>query len=267
MMNNIAPSKAIQPVKIIEVENLVSQFGDNLVHDALNLTILKGGITGIVGGSGTGKSVLLRTMTGLRKPDSGLVRILGVQPFSEHKGGQGLARKWGVLFQDGALFSSLTVLDNIMLPMREQLNVPFKFAQELAYMKIFLVGLDADVGRLMPSELSGGMRKRVALARALALDPEILFLDEPTAGLDPIGAAKFDDLLLELTDALGINVIMISHDLDSIFKICDKVAILAEGKVIIHDQLDDILAFDHPWVQAYFAGPRGRQVQSQIKII
>ncbi|MCJ8324669.1 MAG: ATP-binding cassette domain-containing protein [Rhizobiales bacterium] len=248
---------------IIVVENLRSQFGTNLVHDDLNLTIEKGVITGIVGGSGTGKSVLLRTMTGLKKPEAGSVKILGVNPFSETKGGLGLARKWGVLFQDGALFSSLSVLDNIRLPMKEQLGIHGQFAQELAYMKLFLVGLDWTVGQLMPSELSGGMRKRVALARALALDPEILFLDEPTSGLDPIGAEKFDELLLELTHALGISVVMITHDLDSIFKICGNVAVLADGKVIVDGKLDKILKFDHPWVQEYFGGARGRQVQAQ----
>lgn len=250
---------------IITVENLHSQFGDNVVHDDLNLTIQRGVITGIVGGSGTGKSVLLRSMTGLKRPESGKVRVLGADPFSEIKGSDGLARKWGVLFQDGALFSSLSVLDNITLPMKEQLGIHGRFAQELAYMKIFLVGLDQSVGRLMPSDLSGGMRKRVALARALALDPEILFLDEPTAGLDPIGAAKFDDLLLELTKALGISVVMITHDLDSIFKICENVAVLADAKVIVSGRLAKILEFDHPWVQEYFGGVRGRQVQAQLQ--
>lgn len=248
---------------IIQIENLRSQYGDNIVHDALNLTVTRGSITGIVGGSGTGKSVLLRTMTGLRKPDAGKVRVLGVEPFAEATGGNGLARKWGVLFQDGALFSSLSVLDNIMLPMKEQLGIKRRFAQELAYMKLYLVGLDESVGRLMPSDLSGGMRKRVALARALALDPDILFLDEPTAGLDPIGAANFDDLLLDLTNALGISVVMITHDLDSIFKICDSVAVLADAQVIVADKLDNVLNFNHPWVQEYFGGPRGRQVQAQ----
>ncbi|MGL1922150.1 MAG: ATP-binding cassette domain-containing protein [Hyphomicrobiales bacterium] len=248
---------------IIEIENLRSQFGDNVVHDNLNLSIKRGSITGIVGGSGTGKSVLLRTMTGLKTPEAGKVRVLGVEPFSESTGGVGLARKWGVLFQDGALFSSLSALDNIMLPMKEQLGIKRAFAHELAYMKLHLVGLDESVGRLMPSDLSGGMRKRVALARALALDPDILFLDEPTAGLDPIGAAKFDDLLLELTNALGISVVMITHDLDSIFKICDYVAVLADAQVIVEDTLDNVLKFDHPWVQEYFSGPRGRQVQAQ----
>ena len=250
---------------IIVIENLRSQFGDNVVHDNLNLTIKRGSITGIVGGSGTGKSVLLRTMTGLKKPEAGNVKVLGVEPFSEATGGSGLARKWGVLFQDGALFSSLSVLDNIILPMKEQLGIGRRFAHELAYMKLFLVGLDETVGRLMPSDLSGGMRKRVALARALALDPDILFLDEPTAGLDPIGAAKFDELLLDLTHALGISVVMITHDLDSIFKICENVAVLADGQVIVADKLDVVLKFDHAWVQEYFSGSRGRQVQNNIR--
>lgn len=248
---------------IIKIKNLRSQFGDNVVHDNLNLTVERGNITAIVGGSGTGKSVLLRTMTGLRKPDAGSVRVLGVEPFAEARGGNGLARKWGVLFQDGALFSSLSVLDNIMLPMKEQLGVRDDFAQDLAYMKLFLVGLDESVGRLRPSDLSGGMRKRVALARALALDPDILFLDEPTAGLDPIGAANFDDLLLNLTNALGISVVMITHDLDSIFKICDSVAVLADGQVIVSDKLENVLKFEHSWVQEYFGGPRGRQIFNQ----
>ncbi len=253
---------AVEP--IIIVENLLSQFGDNIVHDGLNLTIEKGVVTGIVGGSGTGKSVLLRTITGLKKPEGGRVKVLGVDPFSESKDGLGLARKWGVLFQDGALFSSLSVLDNIKLPMKEQLGISEQFAQELAFMKIFLVGLDANVAHLMPSQLSGGMRKRVALARALALDPDVLFLDEPTAGLDPIGANKFDELLLDLTAALGISVVMITHDLDSIFKICENVAVLADGQVIVDGKLDEILKFNHPWVQEYFSGPRGRQVQNSI---
>ncbi|PCI87754.1 MAG: ABC transporter ATP-binding protein [Hyphomicrobiales bacterium] len=247
---------------IIVIENLRSQFGDNIVHDDLNLTIKRGRITGIVGGSGTGKSVLLRTMTGLKKPEAGSVKVLGAVPFNEAKGG-GLARKWGVLFQDGALFSSLSVLDNIMLPMKEQLGIGKRFASELAYMKLFLVGLDEAVGQFMPSELSGGMRKRVALARALALDPDILFLDEPTAGLDPIAAAQFDELLLDLTHALGISVVMITHDLDSIFKICENVAVLADGQVIVVDKLEAVLRFDHAWVQEYFSGSRGRQIFGQ----
>lgn len=250
---------------IIIIENLRSQFGDNVVHDNLNLTIKRGSITGIVGGSGTGKSVLLRSMTGLRQPDAGNVKVLGIDPFLEARSGNGLARKWGVLFQDGALFSSLSVLDNIMLPMKEQLGIGKSFAQQLAYMKLFLVGLDESVGQLMPSALSGGMRKRVALARALALDPDILFLDEPTAGLDPIGAANFDELLLDLTHALGISVVMITHDLDSIFKICESVAVLADGQVIVADKLEAVLEFNHPWVQEYFGGPRGRQVQNNVR--
>lgn len=260
MPNLLSDSKVI-----IEVKNLLSQFGTNVVHDGLNLSIPKGMVTGIVGGSGTGKSVLLRTMTGLKAPEAGSVKVLGVDPFSESTGSKGLARKWGVLFQDGALFSSLSVLDNIKLPMKEQLGISGKFAVELAYMKIFLVGLDEKVAKLMPSELSGGMRKRVALARALALDPDILFLDEPTSGLDPIGADQFDELLLELINALGISVVMITHDLDSIFKICENVAVLADKKVIIDGKLAEILEFDHPWVQDYFSGPRGRQVQNQIQ--
>ncbi len=249
---------------VIEVRGLVNQFGSQRVHDGLDLDVRRGEILGVVGGSGTGKSVLMRAIVGLRPPDGGTVRVfgkdLGALPSAERRR---IEQRFGVLFQDGALFSSLTVSENVEVPLREQFGHLTTAQREmLADLKIGLAGLPASAGDKYPSQLSGGMRKRAALARSLALDPDILFLDEPTAGLDPIGAAAFDQLIRTLRDALGLTVFLITHDLDTLYTICDRVAVLAEKQVLINAPLREVEAFDHPWVRDYFHGPRGRAAQA-----
>lgn len=245
--------------RVIRVRGLINQFGNFRVHDGLDLDVFRGEILGVVGGSGTGKSVLMRAIVGLRPPDGGTVEMLGQDMTHLTEDQRAIInRSIGILFQDGALFSSMTVSQNVMAPMREHLRISDRLAQEIASMKISLAGLDPSAATKYPSELSGGMRKRAALARALALDPEILFLDEPTAGLDPVGAAKFDDLILSLREALGLTVFMITHDLDSLYRDCDRVAVIAEKKVIAAGPVQEIEALRHPWVQEYFNGPRGR---------
>lgn len=244
---------------VIQVRGLVNRFGSQIVHDNLNLDLYRGEILGVVGGSGTGKSVLLRSIVGLRRPDAGSIRVLGEQldqqtPESRSR----LERRMGVLFQRGALFTSLTVLENAALPLIENARLPRSEAERLARVKLGLAGLPGDAGDKYPAELSGGMIKRAALARALALDPEILFLDEPTAGLDPVGAAAFDQLIATLRDALGLSVFLVTHDLDTLYAICDRVAVLANRKVLVADTLRVVTATDDPWIQAYFHGPRGR---------
>ncbi|MEM0929393.1 MAG: ATP-binding cassette domain-containing protein [Pseudomonadota bacterium] len=246
---------------VIEVRGVRNQFGSHVVHDDLDLDVHRGEILGIVGGSGTGKSVLLRTIVGLRRPNAGTVRILGQTIDPNTPQTDSINDEIGILFQDGALFSSMTVAENVMAPLREHLEISDTLAEEIAGMKISLAGLGEDVGKKMPSDLSGGMRKRAALARALALDPQILFLDEPTAGLDPIGAARFDELVMSLRDNLGLTVFMVTHDLDSLYRDCDRVAVLADRRVIINGPLDEVQASNHPWIQDYFGGPRGRAAQ------
>lgn len=243
---------------VIDVNDIVTGFGSVVVHDHLNLQVRRGEILGIVGGSGTGKSVLLRHIIGLFTPWEGTITMLGqdVHALDEAQS-RALNRQTGVLFQDGALFSSMTVAQNVMAPLREHLDINDDLALEIAAMKIAMSGLPMDSGAKYPSELSGGMRKRAGLARALALDPEILFLDEPTAGLDPISAAAFDSLIVELRDGLGLTVFMITHDVDTLRATCDRIAVLVDKRVIV-DRLDGLLASDHPWIRDYFGGPRGR---------
>lgn len=244
---------------IIRVRGIVNRFGRNTVHDGLDLDVLRGEILGVVGGSGTGKSVLLRAIVGLRRPQSGTIEVLGHDMIAAGEDDRGaINQDIGILFQDGALFSSMTVAQNVMAPLREHLKLPPALAEEIAALKISLAGLDLSAATKYPSELSGGMRKRAALARALALDPQILFLDEPTAGLDPIGAAKFDELILTLRETLGLTVLMVTHDLDSLHRDCDRVAVLAERKVIAIGPLSSVRALPHPWIHEYFSGPRGR---------
>lgn len=244
---------------VIEVEGLKTQFGDFVVHEDLDIDVRKGEIMGVVGGSGTGKSVLMRAIIGLKRPSAGTVRIFGDDYYqATDKERDAIEQRWGVLFQGGALFSSLTVAQNVMAPVREHLNLPEDLAKDIAALKISMSGLPEEAGAKYPAELSGGMKKRAGLARALALDPEIVFLDEPTAGLDPIGAARFDELIVNLKESLGLTVFMVTHDLDTLHATCDRVAVLAEKRVIACGPLDEVRRADHPWIQEYFAGPRGR---------
>lgn len=247
---------------VIEVKGLKTQFGAQVVHDGLDLTVQRGEIMGLVGGSGSGKSVLLHSIIGLRRPNAGQVKVLGqdVRSLSESELRQ-LDRHWGVLFQDGALFSSLTVAQNIEVPMREHIKMPPGLRRELAMLRIAMVGLPPDAADKYPSQLSGGMKKRAGLARALALDPEILFLDEPTSGLDPIGAAAFDRLIRELQRSLGLTVLLVTHDLDSLRAVCDRISVLVDKRVKV-GTLESLMRDPHPWIQEYFCGPRGRAALS-----
>ncbi len=251
---------------IIRVRGLVNRFGEQVVHENLDLDVRRGEILGVVGGSGTGKSVLMRSILGLRRPDAGEIEVLGVDALSEDPHDRHhIERRTGVLFQDGALFSSLTVGENVQVPLKEHyLDLPDSLRYELALLKVKLSGLPADALDKLPSQLSGGMRKRAGLARALALDPPLLFLDEPTAGLDPIGAAAFDELIQTLQQALGLTVFLITHDLDTLYRICDRVAVLADRKVVVNAPLAEVERFDHPWVQEYFHGPRARAARTGI---
>lgn len=246
---------------VISVRGLRTRFGTHVVHTGLDIDVRRGEIIGVVGGSGTGKSVLLRSIIGLIDPEAGEVNVFGhdltvLTPTDRME----YEKRWGVLFQDGALFSSLTVAQNVQVPMREHMKLDQILMDELAALKIRMVGLPEDATNKLPSELSGGMRKRAGLARALALDPEILFLDEPTAGLDPIGAAAFDILVKELQRSLDLTVFLVTHDLDTLYAVCDRVAVLADGKLLSVGTLEELLEFEHPWVREYFHGPRARAV-------
>ncbi|MEE4349239.1 MAG: ATP-binding cassette domain-containing protein [Pacificimonas sp.] len=244
---------------IIEVKDLKNAFGPQVVHEHLDLDVRRGEIIGVVGGSGSGKTVLMRSILGLQPFAAGEVSIFG-EPVTglAEKEELDIRRRFGVLFQNGALFSTLTVAENIQVPMREFFQMTPELMDEIAAYKIGLAGLEPSAGPKYPSELSGGMRKRAALARALALDPLLLFLDEPTAGLDPIGAAAFDQLILDLKRALGLTVFLITHDLDTLYTICDRVAVLADKRVLAVDTLEELQKIDHPWINEYFGGPRGR---------
>jgi phospholipid/cholesterol/gamma-HCH transport system ATP-binding protein len=247
---------------VIEVRGLSNRFGSQVVHENLDLDVYPGEILGVVGGSGSGKSVLLRSIIGLNRPAAGSVSVFG-QDMLRLSGAERskVEQRCGVLFQNGALFSSLTVAENVMVPLRERRDVPQDLMHRLAALKIALAGLPADAGTKYPAELSGGMVKRAALARALAQDPDILFLDEPTAGLDPIGAAAFDRLILTLRESLGLTVFLITHDLDTLYTICDRVAVLSNKRVLVADSIDKVEKYGDPWVQAYFQGPRGRAAE------
>ncbi|MDX3908291.1 MAG: ABC transporter ATP-binding protein [Sphingobium sp.] len=258
--------EAVQSSDIaISVRGLRNSFGEQTVHEDLDLDVRKGEILGVVGGSGTGKSVLMRSIIGLQTPDAGEVNVFGESMIGRLDDDEALAirKRWGVLFQGGALFSTLTVAENVEVPLREYYpNIGAKLRDEIAAYKIRMTGLPNDAGPKYPSELSGGMKKRAGLARALALDPDLLFLDEPTAGLDPIGAAAFDEQTRQLQQTLGLTVFLITHDLDTLFSICDRVAVLADKKVIAVGTIEELLATDHPWIQEYFNGPRGRAAVS-----
>jgi len=248
------------PDNLIEVRGLRNSFGEQIVHENLDLDVRRGEILGVVGGSGTGKSVLMRSIIGLQQPDQGEVRVFGEQILGRDDAEtRSIRRRWGILFQGGALFSTLTVAENVQVPLREYFSrLDPKLLDEIAGYKVAMTGLPAEAGPKYPSELSGGMRKRAGLARALALDPDLLFLDEPTAGLDPISAAAFDDLIKSLKDTLGLTVFLITHDLDTLYAICDRVAVLADRKVVAIGTIPELLALDHEWIQEYFRGPRGR---------
>lgn len=245
---------------IIEVRGLKNAFGSQVIHENLDLDVRRGEILGVVGGSGTGKSVLMRSIIGLQSPAAGDVQVFGEPTLNRDEVDTVEIRKrWGVLFQGGALFSTLTVAENVQVPLREFYpSLDLALLDEIASFKVMMTGLPAEAGPKYPAELSGGMKKRAGLARALALDPELLFLDEPTAGLDPIGAAAFDDLTKSLQKTLGLTVFLITHDLDTLYAICDRVAVLADKRVIAVGTIDELLALDHPWIQEYFRGPRGR---------
>jgi len=248
----------------ISIRGLRNSFGEQVVHEHLDLDVRKGEILGVVGGSGSGKSVLMRSIIGLQIPDEGEISVFGhaTRHCSEEEA-LSLRKKWGVLFQGGALFSTLTVAENISVPLREFYpNIGPKLRDEIAAYKIRMTGLPDDAGPKFPSQLSGGMRKRAGLARALAIDPELLFLDEPTAGLDPIGAAAFDAQTRQLQQILGLTVFLITHDLDTLYTICDRVAVIADRRVIAVGTIDELLATEHAWIQEYFNGPRGRAVIS-----
>ena len=245
---------------LIQVRGLKNSFGEQVIHENLDFDVRRGEIIGVVGGSGTGKSVLMRSIIGLQTPDEGEITVFGEpmigRPEEEAKH---VRRRWGILFQGGALFSTLTVAENVQVPIREYFpRMDETLLDEIAAYKVVMAGLGPEVGPKFPSELSGGMRKRAGIARALALDPELLFLDEPTAGLDPIGAAAFDELIIQLRDALGLTVFLITHDLDTLYAICDRVAVLADAKVVAIGTIPELLALDHEWIQEYFRGPRGR---------
>jgi len=251
---------------IIRVRGLVTRFGATVVHDGLDLDVKRGEIIGVVGGSGTGKSVLLRSIVGLLKPAEGRIEVFGQNVRdTDADDYRALRRRWGVMFQDGALFSSLTVRQNVEAPMREQLDLDDDLRALLAGIKVRMVGLPDRAQDNYPSELSGGMRKRAGFARAIALDPEIVFLDEPTAGLDPIGAAAFDTLIKQLQTSLGLTVFLVTHDLDSLHAICDRIAVLADKKVLAVGTMQEMLALDHPWVHEYFHGPRARAATPPAK--
>ncbi|HEX8055343.1 MAG TPA: ATP-binding cassette domain-containing protein [Novosphingobium sp.] len=245
------------------IRGLKNSFGEHVIHEDLSLEVKRGEILGVVGGSGTGKSVLMRSIIGLQIPDEGTIEVLG-RSITDARDDDDIdiRSRWGVLFQGGALFSTLTVAENVEVPLLEFYpEIEPELRHEIARFKVMLSGLPEDAASKYPAELSGGMRKRAGLARALALDPELLFLDEPTAGLDPIGAAAFDRLTKELQDTLGLTVFLITHDLDTLYEICDRVAVIAEKKVIAVGTIPELLALDHPWIQEYFNGPRGRNAQ------
>lgn len=246
---------------VLSVRDVTVAFGSNVVLDKLSLDVFRGEILGFVGASGTGKSVLLRTVLGLTPKRSGTVRLFGadLDQVDDETRVQ-VDMRLGVLFQHGALFSALTVRENIQVPMREYLDLPQALMDELAMLKLELVGLPPDAASKYPSELSGGMIKRAALARALALDPDIVFLDEPTSGLDPIGAADFDDLVAKLRDTMGLTVYMVTHDLDSLFSVCDRIAVLGQKRVLVDGTIEDMMHVEDPWVRSYFRGKRARQI-------
>ena len=249
---------------IIEVRGLRSVFGSQVVHDGLDIDVFRGEVLGVIGGSGAGKSVLLRSIVGLKDPEGGRIRFFGQD--TTHLSAderQPIERRFGLMFQDGALFSSLTVLENVKVPLIEYYRLPDDLVDEIALLKIRLTGLPTDAASKYPGQLSGGMRKRAGLARALALDPEILFLDEPTSGLDPVGAAAFDELIATLKNALNLTVFLVTHDLDSLYAICDRVAVISDHRVVAEGRVGDVERNPDPWIRECFLGPRARSAQTR----
>jgi phospholipid/cholesterol/gamma-HCH transport system ATP-binding protein len=246
---------------IIRVRGLKTAYGSHIVHEGLDLDVMRGEILGVIGPSGSGKSVLLRAITGLKTPSAGSIEVFGEDvahlPPEERRA---IERRWGVMFQDGALFSNLTVRENVMVPLKEHTDMSLQLMRELADMKIRLSGLSGEAAPKYPSDLSGGMRKRAALARALALDPELLFLDEPTAGLDPITASGFDSLVRDLQRALQLTVFLVTHDVDTLQATCDRIAVIGERRIIAIGTIDELRNHEHKWIQQYFGGQRGRAV-------
>jgi phospholipid/cholesterol/gamma-HCH transport system ATP-binding protein len=251
----------------IEIAGLRNSFGEQVIHEDLSLQVRRGEILGVVGGSGSGKSVLMRSIIGLQMPDAGEVRVFGKDTIGAEPDEEASVRsRWGVLFPGGALFSTLTVAENIEVPLKQFYpELGEELRHEIARYKVKMSGLPEEAAAKYPSELSGGMKKRAGLARALALDPELLFLDEPTAGLDPIGAAAFDELTRELQSTLGLTVFLITHDLDTLYAICDRVAVIADRKVIAVGTIPELLETDHPWIQEYFNGPRSRAARETVE--
>jgi phospholipid/cholesterol/gamma-HCH transport system ATP-binding protein len=251
---------------VIEIDKVSTRFGDHVVHTDISLQVTRAEIFALIGGSGSGKSTLLREIILLQRPDSGSIRVLGVElTRATEAEGSALRRRWGVMFQHGGLFGALTVKENIGLPLREHTDLDDALIDEIAMAKLAVTGLDPEVGAQYPSQLSGGMMKRASLARALALDPELLFLDEPTAGLDPVSAEGVDDLVLELRDLFGLTIFMITHDLDLLWQVADRVAVLADGRLQAVGSMEDLAAVDQPAVRAFFDGPRGRSASQQAK--
>lgn len=252
----------MQTKTIVSLRGIVNRFGKNVVHDGIDLDIRQGEVLTLIGGSGSGKSVLLRCMLGLRHPEAGSVTVLGTDLATANSQQWEMLRKqWGILFQDGALFSSLTVLENIESLLREYTTLSTRFIAEIARLKLRMVGLPESAAHKYPSQLSGGMRKRAGLARALALDPTLVFLDEPTAGLDPISATAFDELIGSLQSTLGLTVCLVTHDLDTLFAISNRVAVLADKKIAAIGTVEEVKEVKHPWIQQYFSGKRGRAAQ------
>lgn len=253
------PVEAEKRKVAIRVRGLTNRFGTKTVHEDLDMDIYAGETVGVIGPSGGGKSVLMRSILGLHHPQKGEIEIFGKRvDTASRESRRAIERTWGVMFQDGALFSNLTVRENVMAPMREHTDLAPALMSSLADMKIHLAGLETEAANKRPSDLSGGMRKRAALARALALDPDLLFLDEPTAGLDPISAARFDELVDSLGKAMGLTIFLVTHDLDTLVAACDRIAVVNEGKILAIGTLDEVRANPHPWIQEYFSGPRGR---------
>lgn len=262
MSTAIVPSQNASTV--IDIRNLITRFGNNVVHDNVNLTVRSGETFALVGGSGCGKSTLLRAIILLLRPQSGSIRVFGQEVIGlSDEEALPLRRRWGVMFERGALFSSLTVKENVSMVLREHTEFSARLIDEVTTLKIALTGLPADAGSKYPSELSGGMRKRAALARAIALDPELLFLDEPTAGLDPISASGIDELVRSLRDALGLTIMMVTHDIDLLWRTADRVAVLGEGHIMGVGTMAELSKSNHPTIREYFYGPRGRAAQEQ----